>query len=67
MEERRAHDAVVSGGVVFGVVVTEVFYARGVVDQKMALSCTIGYPVEFHIHGLRTLEFDGAVSETVGR
>ena len=52
VKEVRAHQSVMAGGMVFGVVVLEVGASRGPVNLEVALAGVIPDPVEVHINFL---------------
>jgi hypothetical protein len=56
----------VSGGVLFGVVVGQIFTARAPVDAEVVLSDSAFDPVKAHAHGLGSFLFDSVVGKTCG-
>ena len=58
MQETVAHETVVTGGMVFGMVITEIVGARAPVDEKLALAYSILEPIETHVHGFGAFLFD---------
>ena len=61
-----ADSLVMGGGVVLGVIVTHVLETRMPMDTEL-LSCNlIGNPEIAHLHGSRSLAFDGVVCNACG-
>ena len=52
VEELRAHQAMMSWGVVFGVVVSKVGASGGPVNLELTLASAISDPVEAHVNCL---------------
>ena len=61
------YEYVMTGLVMFGVVVGEVAFAGGPVDKELALGNPIVDPVELHVHGLGPALFAGVIGNGVGR
>jgi hypothetical protein len=55
-----------SWGVMFGVVIGQIFTARAPVDAEVVLSDSAFDPVKAHVHGLGSFLFDSVVGETCG-
>jgi hypothetical protein len=58
-----AHELMMCGGVVFGVVITLVVGARAPVDEKLSLIDSITNPIKSHVHGAGSALFDGVTGD----
>jgi hypothetical protein len=63
VEKRGAHETMVTRGVMFRVIVAEVFGAWSPIYEELSLLFTVFEPVESHVQGLGAFLFDGVVGE----
>ncbi len=61
MQIGGAHEFVMGGGMVFGVVVAQILAARPLIDEELALAGAILDPIKLHVDGFRPFLFDCVV------